>query len=145
LYFYTDSGSDTSLQNIDSHMQDYVATRLQSTYLCPKIRFGRTMFMTILLPMCFSVPRATRVAQKVIPHVFCRSKYLLKIMKITHIKARRFVYRFSFSTKSPSISTALRQRVTSVCMPCLYHSLSCSVLPPVQNDGPGFICCNNPG
>jgi hypothetical protein len=32
-------------------------------------------------------------------------------MKITVIKARRFVYRFSFSTKSPSISSPSRSRL----------------------------------
>jgi len=50
----------------------------------------------------------------------------LKIMKITHTQVRRFVSEPYFSTKSPSTSTALRQRETSACMPCRYHSMSCS-------------------
>jgi hypothetical protein len=47
-------------------------------------------------------------------------------MKITHIQVRRFVSNLYFSTKSLSNSKDLRQRETSVWMPCWYHSLSCS-------------------
>jgi hypothetical protein len=36
-----------------------------------------------------------------------------------------FVSKLNFSTKSPSISSALCQRETSVCMSCWNHSLSC--------------------
>jgi hypothetical protein len=47
-------------------------------------------------------------------------------MKITHIQVGRFVSKLHFSTKSPPTSTSLRQRETSACVPCRYHSLSCS-------------------
>jgi hypothetical protein len=59
------------------------------------------------------------------PYFFSR-KYLFKTNKITYIQVRWFVSKPYFSTKSPSTCTALRQRETSACMPCRYHSLSCS-------------------
>jgi hypothetical protein len=64
-------------------------------------------------------PSSTQgVAQKVMPHVFFHSKYLLKNTENnTYIQVRRFVSKLYLSTESPSTSTALRQREISACMP----------------------------
>jgi hypothetical protein len=59
-------------------------------------------------------------------------------MKIAHIQVRMFVSKPNFFTNSQSTSTAFGQREISACMPCRYHSLSCSFLSPAQNDGPRF-------
>jgi hypothetical protein len=80
----------------------------------------------------------TRAAQKIMPNVYFAANIYLKIMKITHTQVRRLVSEPYFFTKSPSTSTALRQRERSACTPCRYDSLSCSFMSPDQNDGPRF-------
>jgi hypothetical protein len=69
---------------------------------------------------------STRVAQKVMPHIFFSETIYSECMKFTHSINGCFLYTSYFSTWSPSKSTALRQRKTRACIPSLYQLVSCS-------------------
>jgi hypothetical protein len=69
---------------------------------------------------------STRVAQKVMPHIFFSEIIYSECTKFTHSITGDFLYTCFFPPQFPSTSTVLLQRETRTCTLSLYQLVSCS-------------------